>query len=202
MDNRGNHIVKPNLYYNPDTKRNSKVEGQSPSTNEINKVSGFINSFSYCSKESVNPSIRLDLNEGPDFPDLPAAAINDNASTTSPPPHLQFPTDERLNPICPPGTHLDDEILPISSHQRLKAGLESVEALFNMKPREYRSSAWWKKLRGKVLVAYGSRCIACRETATEVHHLSYLNLGKERWCDVVALCHKHHRLQHHPEDKI
>jgi hypothetical protein len=109
---------------------------------------------------------------------------------------LDRPRD-RLTPIAPAGKNIDDEIFVGS---REEAGLESVEFLRAMKPADYRESRWWRDVRNKVLVGYGCRCAVCREAASEVHHLTYLSVGKETWRDVVAICHKHHRFAHFPED--
>jgi hypothetical protein len=52
---------------------------------------------------------------------------------------------------------------------------------------EYLASDWWRARRLLVGQAVGWRC-ACGARATQVHHLTYRRLGRERDSDLVALC--------------
>jgi hypothetical protein len=249
VGSRGNKIAGCyRIDADPDAENESKVEGQRPSTNEIDTASGSkysILQFLLQSGDTMPhdqlvgmrawfnemmealigdaglPSSRCILEIEP----MPGCSYYDwqegyvssrtvplpvESSTITPVPAV-FASDHtmvlahddierpcaRLTPIAPAGSNLDDEIFVGS---REEAGLESVEILVAMKPGDYRKSKWWWIIRKKVLDVYGYRCAACREGAREVHHLSYLRQGKETWRDVVAICHKHHRFAHFPED--
>ena len=56
---------------------------------------------------------------------------------------------------------------------------------------KYLQSETWKKKREKVFQRDGHLCI-CGETATEVHHKRYDNVGKEPLSDLVSLCKECH----------
>lgn len=70
-----------------------------------------------------------------------------------------------------------------------------------------RTDCWWKQVRqccleraqyicqAQVIGQTGAR-LRCSRTATEVHHLSYARVGRERPEDLMALCSEHHRALH------
>ena len=68
----------------------------------------------------------------------------------------------------------------------------------------YIHSEAWRKKRLKRLKMDGFKCqhrigllFKCgAKTNLEVHHLSYKNLGNERFKELITLCRKHHELTH------
>lgn len=63
--------------------------------------------------------------------------------------------------------------------------------------RDYIHSDKWRELRREAFTLVRNRCVNCGMIATELHHLNYYNLQKERiGIDVVPLCHKCHRFCH------
>lgn len=62
---------------------------------------------------------------------------------------------------------------------------------------DYLESDKWKSLRASCFKATNNKCVGCGDKCTNLHHLSYDNLGRERLAvDVVPLCHKCHRKCH------
>ena len=62
---------------------------------------------------------------------------------------------------------------------------------------EYLTSDHWAHTRNKVLTRANNVCEGCLEKqATDVHHLSYANLGHEFMFQLVALCHDCHERIH------
>lgn len=67
----------------------------------------------------------------------------------------------------------------------------------------YLKTPRWLKLREGILVANNYKCIDCGKIASEVHHLSYDNLGKfeeiEDLLPLCSTCHKHrHGIKQNP----
>ena len=80
-----------------------------------------------------------------------------------------------------------------------------------MSGRKRRTGAWWKEyrehlkspewdaIRKQAMSRDGHLCQDCgRQVATEVHHLSYDNVGEESPEELVSLCSECHR-NRHPE---
>lgn len=64
----------------------------------------------------------------------------------------------------------------------------------------YLASAKWRDLRAKVMQRDRGVCQGCGATATQVHHLTYDNVGDEFLFELIAICDPcHNRL--HPPDK-
>jgi len=64
-----------------------------------------------------------------------------------------------------------------------------------MKNEEYRKyihSSQWRQKADERLKLDGGKCCVCGGDATEVHHLTYENLGKEKMEDLVSLCRRCH----------
>ena len=61
--------------------------------------------------------------------------------------------------------------------------------------REYLNSPEWANVRFRIIVRAGYTCEGCeRDNRTlEVHHLTYLRLGRERDSDLLALCKTCHK---------
>ena len=63
---------------------------------------------------------------------------------------------------------------------------------------EYKSSPAWQRKRNAVIQRDGGQCV-CGAPATEMHHKTYNNLGKEPLSELVMLCNAcHNRL--HPDE--
>lgn len=61
----------------------------------------------------------------------------------------------------------------------------------------YLQSPVWKRKHDSVLSRAGGMCEACGyEHATQVHHLTYTNVGKEPLFDLVAVCEECHDVLH------
>ena len=61
--------------------------------------------------------------------------------------------------------------------------------------KEYSGSPAWKVKRDRVIQRDGGQCV-CGAQATEVHHKTYDNIGKEPLSDLVALCKECHGREH------
>ena len=61
--------------------------------------------------------------------------------------------------------------------------------------KEYSGSPAWKVKRDRVIQRDGGQCV-CGAQATEVHHKTYDNIGKEPLSDLVALCEECHEREH------
>ncbi len=57
----------------------------------------------------------------------------------------------------------------------------------------YLKSSWWRKRRKKFWKKYDRICFCCGRYASEIHHCSYKNKGKEKDEDLVAICGECHR---------
>jgi hypothetical protein len=63
--------------------------------------------------------------------------------------------------------------------------------------RKYLNSSAWKNRRRRYYASHPRRCFACGGCKTlQLHHLSYVKLGREPDCDIVPLCRRHHQAAH------
>lgn len=63
---------------------------------------------------------------------------------------------------------------------------------------KYLLSDRWQLLRAEIFKSTNYRCVGCNDKCTDLHHLSYDNLGKEKaGIDVVPLCKKCHKKCHY-----
>jgi len=62
----------------------------------------------------------------------------------------------------------------------------------NSEYKAYLSSKEWKEKRKEFLESANYECEDCGGKATQVHHLNYDCLGKEKESDVVVLCKQCH----------
>ena len=62
----------------------------------------------------------------------------------------------------------------------------------------YLDSQRWKRKSLRKLVSVGWHCEYphCTDRANECHHLHYANVGFEENCDLEAVCHHHHEVNH------
>ena len=63
--------------------------------------------------------------------------------------------------------------------------------------KNYLQSPAWKVKRDAVIQRDGGQCV-CGAQATQVHHKTYKNIGKEPLSDLVALCQECHDRAHDP----
>lgn len=71
--------------------------------------------------------------------------------------------------------------------------LKSLDGIY----KNYLKSPAWKVKRDAVEQRDGGQCV-CGAQATEVHHKTYKNIGKELLSDLVALCKECHEREHIP----
>ena len=75
--------------------------------------------------------------------------------------------------------------------------LESIRQTEKKKYHLYLGTKEWKDRRAKVLRRANNLCEGCGDrTATEVHHLTYANVGDELLFQLVALCSPCHSKLH------
>ena len=61
---------------------------------------------------------------------------------------------------------------------------------------EYLRTPWWKNKRHQKLTSVNWRCERCNARAEQVHHKHYNSLGREKNCDLEALCDPCHNREH------
>ena len=67
----------------------------------------------------------------------------------------------------------------------------------NSKYYVYLRSPWWKAIRFASLIRAGRKCALCASKyRLEVHHNTYVRLGREKLSDLVVLCRQCHRKYH------
>ena len=86
-------------------------------------------------------------------------------------------------PACPPGEETPYTLL--------------IRQDFDLWYSRYLRSPEWKELRSRILALAKWRCHECGAYATEVHHLTYVNVGNESEEDLQALCRRCHQHVHH-----
>ena len=69
----------------------------------------------------------------------------------------------------------------------------------NLEYQRYLQSPAWIVKKGQVLERDGHRCAFCNANATDVHHKTYENIGKEPFTDLTSLCRSCH--QRYENDK-
>lgn len=70
---------------------------------------------------------------------------------------------------------------------------EAARDAWRAKYESHLRSEEWAWRRRKVIEREGSLCQGCRSTrGTDVHHTTYVRLGKELLTDLILLCHKCH----------
>ncbi len=62
--------------------------------------------------------------------------------------------------------------------------------------RKYMKSKVWAKRRIEFYSKFGKECAICGKKKTQLHHMTYQNLGREEDDDLVALCNHHHDQLH------
>ena len=81
-----------------------------------------------------------------------------------------------------------------SGRPRKQPGPRGVKKNFYV---TYMASPEWKALREKVYARDNHRCCRCgSQEKLQVHHLTYVRLGRERMGDLITLCGSCHRKEH------
>ena len=62
---------------------------------------------------------------------------------------------------------------------------------------KYRDSPAWYRKRDLVIERDEGKCVWCHAEGKQVHHKTYDNIGKEPLSDLVVLCGKCHKEEHH-----
>ncbi len=70
-----------------------------------------------------------------------------------------------------------------------------IRALGFKNYKEYLQSSLWYQKR-EFFLKLNPKCKKCRKESTEVHHISYENIGNEGGRDLMALCRKCHKKIH------
>jgi len=61
---------------------------------------------------------------------------------------------------------------------------------------DYIKSKSWNKRRIEYFKKFGKSCVICFIKKVQLHHMSYINLGRELDEDLIALCIHHHKRLH------
>ncbi len=70
---------------------------------------------------------------------------------------------------------------------------------FDTEYAAYLHSDHWRLLRLEILSTRGSQCERCKKFGrVDVHHLTYLRIGRELPSDLQVLCRSCHKAQHFP----
>ena len=60
----------------------------------------------------------------------------------------------------------------------------------------YLNSDEWKHKRRLIMDFYNYKCQKCDKCATDLHHLTYNNIFKEKFDDLIPLCRACHKKEH------
>lgn len=66
----------------------------------------------------------------------------------------------------------------------------------------YLKSEEWRVKRNYIMSFYKEVCQKCNKKATDVHHLTYERMFKEKFEDLIPLCRKCHEEEHHINDNL
>lgn len=84
--------------------------------------------------------------------------------------------------------------MPVFRAPRSSSAPQAEKEGLSPEYREYLSSPEWARVRFGAILRAGYTCEGCeKERTLEVHHLSYLRLGRERESDLIALCKTCHK---------
>jgi 5-methylcytosine-specific restriction endonuclease McrA len=100
--------------------------------------------------------------------------------------------------IGPKGTYSPREI-QLAAHKRREAARQIEQQIREKNAplviedyAAYLQSKWWKAKRAQKLKAARGICQKCGGKATEVHHLHYQSLGREKNKHLMAVCRPCH----------
>jgi len=67
---------------------------------------------------------------------------------------------------------------------------------YNYYHNVYLKSVEWKHKRDLVMEFYNNKCQKCNDYASDIHHLTYENIFKEKFEDLMPLCRNCHNKEH------
>lgn len=67
---------------------------------------------------------------------------------------------------------------------------------YNYYHNVYLKSAEWKHKRDLLMEFYKNKCQKCDSKASDIHHLTYDNIFKEKFKDLIPLCRDCHNKEH------
>lgn len=73
---------------------------------------------------------------------------------------------------------------------------EHFNRSYNYYHNVYLKSKEWKEKRDLVMEFYNYKCNDCNNRSTDVHHLTYENIFKEKFDDLIPLCRNCHNKKH------
>lgn len=112
-------------------------------------------------------------------------------------PHKQIECPEKIKPIDDDLTKRYRDNCHDLEHELLKRKRELEKKDFRGWYNEYLRTPEWYEKRAAVLERCCGICEGCRmATASEVHHLTYQNVGNEFIFELVGLCHNCHERYH------
>ena len=81
------------------------------------------------------------------------------------------------------------------------------EAMNSSKRKQYYRDAYlrskeWRNKRKAVLTRDNGLCRLCNDKGIDIHHISYSNLMREEWNQLITLCRNCHKKAHSKEDYI
>jgi 5-methylcytosine-specific restriction endonuclease McrA len=85
--------------------------------------------------------------------------------------------------------------------KRRKSRSIADQALAEQGPRKmlyslYLKTSHWRRIRERTLQRDRRRCVRCQKKATDIHHLTYVRLGREDLNDLVSVCRDCHLKVH------
>lgn len=99
-----------------------------------------------------------------------------------------------------------NEELRVKFYEKLKERSERKTKIYYKKVEihsegyyEYLKSEDWRNKRMKTLLRDNMKCRCCGEKATQVHHITYDNLGFEKDIDLLSVCAECHKKIHSEE---
>jgi hypothetical protein len=118
--------------------------------------------------------------------------------------HTSYPIAKKMalaqSPSPPPyDEHMQDRRRAAKRAEYERAFLDLQPALA-AEYRAYLLTPGWRDRRREALRRAAGLCEICPSPASEVHHLTYSNLGHERPEELVALCSACHRFVHERPD--
>lgn len=100
---------------------------------------------------------------------------------------------------CPSPPPYDDHI---QQRRRAQKHAEYVRAYLTLRPvlaaeyQAYLASDDWKERRDEAMSRANGQCEICTAPASDIHHLSYQNIGAELPSDLMAVCRVCHLAIH------
>jgi hypothetical protein len=95
---------------------------------------------------------------------------------------------------------IDKSIINQKKHQIKKIffdyAFQHFNRSYNYYHNVYLNSKEWKEKRNLIMDFYNHKCNDCNSKATDIHHLTYENIFKEKFEDLIPLCRNCHNKRH------